>query len=183
MRVACRCRAVKVPETILRRIFVAEDGCHLWLGGTSDKGYGKVTLSRKPWRVHRLMWHLVGNDLPDYAPGGLQLDHVCLNTSCCNPAHLQVVDQRENMARAAALRTHCAKGHELSDDNTRTHRGYRECRICVEAALHPRIRPTTCPRGHSYDGDNLYTRPNGQRICRKCARRANREWRKRQRGN
>jgi hypothetical protein len=183
VRVACRCRAVNVPETILRRIFVMEDGCHYWLGGTSPKGYGKVTLNRKPWRVHRLMWFLIGKDLPDYAPGGLQMDHLCLNTSCCNPAHLQLVDQSTNMKRAADQRTHCAKGHELTDDNTRTHRGYRECKICVAASLHPRTRPTACPSGHSYSGENLYIRPDGQQVCRECARRANREWRERQKGN
>ena len=179
---ACRCRAVIVPETILSRIFVTEDGCHYWLGRTSPKGYGMVTLNRKQWRMHRLMWFLAGNDLPDYAPGGLQMDHLCLNTSCCNPAHLELVDQSTNMKRAADQRTHCAKGHELTDDNTRTHRGYRECKICIEEALHPRALVTHCKHGHPYDEHNTYTKPNGSRNCRECKRRLQREWLKRQKG-
>ena len=180
---ACRCRAVKVPETILRRIFVMEDGCHYWLGRTSPKGYGMVTLNRKQWRMHRLMWFLIGKELPDYAPGGLQMDHLCLNTSCCNPAHLELVNQSTNMRRAADQRTHCAKGHELTDDNTRTNRGYRECKICIANGLHPRVRATHCPRGHAYEGHNAMITSQGHRVCRTCAYRRTFDWKKRQKGN
>lgn len=27
-----------------------------------------------------------------------------------------------------------------------------------------------CPHGHPYDGDNLYRRPNGHRVCRCCSK-------------
>lgn len=27
-----------------------------------------------------------------------------------------------------------------------------------------------CPHGHPYDGDNLYQKPNGHRVCRCCQR-------------
>jgi hypothetical protein len=34
---------------------------------------------------------------------------------------------------------------------------------------------THCPRGHPYEGANLYTTPKGHRRCRQCAR----DWRRR----
>ena len=120
-----------LPETILSRIFVMEDGCHYWLGWKNTKGYGGVTLHGKKWKVHRLIWCVVGNDLPDYEPGGLQIDHLCRNTSCCNPAHLQVVDQPTNMKRAVDQRTHCKAGHPWNEHNTYTYPdGGRMCREC-----------------------------------------------------
>lgn len=40
---------------------------------------------------------------------------------------------------------------------------------------------THCPQGHPYAGDNLYTAPSGNRLCRKCQRRHQRAFRKRAR--
>ena len=37
-------------------------------------------------------------------------------------------------------------------------------------------RRTHCSKGHPYDGDNLYNRPDGARICRDCARAASLAW-------
>lgn len=34
---------------------------------------------------------------------------------------------------------------------------------------------TQCPRGHAYDEENTYVRPNGQRKCRACNREKERE--------
>lgn len=36
------------------------------------------------------------------------------------------------------------------------------------AARH--AKKTHCPKGHAYSGSNLYTRPDGARICRACTR-------------
>lgn len=32
------------------------------------------------------------------------------------------------------------------------------------------IRKTHCPKGHAYDGENTYIRPNGHRKCQECHR-------------
>lgn len=37
-------------------------------------------------------------------------------------------------------------------------------------------RKTQCPKGHPYDDSNTYVDPKGSRICRECARQANRDW-------
>jgi hypothetical protein len=41
---------------------------------------------------------------------------------------------------------------------------------------------THCPRGHPYDAENTYTKPNGWRRCRKCARAEGRARRNRMAG-
>ena len=39
-------------------------------------------------------------------------------------------------------------------------------------------RKTHCPQGHPYSGDNLSTRPNGDRRCRACHRDQQRAYRR-----
>jgi hypothetical protein len=38
------------------------------------------------------------------------------------------------------------------------------------------VRKTHCPQGHPYDEGNTYINPQGQRNCRACARKRNRDW-------
>lgn len=69
-------------------------------------------------------------------PGGLTIDHLCRNRACINPAHMEPVTNAENTRRAAALRTHCIKGHPLEGDNVRIQvrkNGWRS-RVCVSCA-------------------------------------------------
>lgn len=117
----------------------AEDGCWTWLGST-DKGYGLLGLKiGGTWRTvkaHRFSYELNVGPIPK----GLQLDHLCRNRACVNPAHLEPVDNRTNSLRGQspvalnARATHCPKGHEYTPDNTivkATRCGLgRECRQC-----------------------------------------------------
>lgn len=103
------------------------------------KGYGSAHLPR-PERghvlVHRFVYELLRAPIPD----GLELDHLCRNHPCVNPAHLEPVTHRENMMRGEtfgavnAAKTHCDNGHEFNTANTRlVRRGRsirRECRPC-----------------------------------------------------
>jgi HNH endonuclease len=74
-------------------------------------------------------------------PDGLQLDHLCRNRPCCNPAHLEPVTQDENMKRGdiptmIAHRTKvCVKGlHRLEGSNIRQSGRWIRCRACYDAA-------------------------------------------------
>jgi hypothetical protein len=65
----------------------------------------------------------------------MTIDHLCRNTSCVRPDHLEVVTREENALRGSrnAAKTHCDRGHEFTPENTyvppsRDHRACRECR-------------------------------------------------------
>lgn len=111
----------------------AATGCWVWSGAVSDKGkwvYGIVAHHGKLHMAHRVMYERkVG-----VIPVGLELDHLCRNTRCINPSHLEPVTHRENIARSVnfqASKTECVKGHPLSGENLYVKpNGNRECRIC-----------------------------------------------------
>lgn len=64
-------------------------------------------------------------------PEGLEIDHLCRNRGCMNPAHMQAVTPQDHMRRH--WKTHCKRGHPLSGDNLRIIvRGKRMMRICRE---------------------------------------------------
>jgi hypothetical protein len=131
-------------ERLLARLRVEpETGC--WHSGYApvNKGYIQIVYVENGKRArvmgHRLTYeHFVGP-----IPEGLTLDHLCRNTSCVNPYHLEPVTNRENglrgNSRAAmnARKTHCINGHPLSGDNLVVRESEprrRRCRICERAA-------------------------------------------------
>ena len=83
-------------------------------------------------------------------PKGLVIDHLCRNPCCVNPEHLECVTMAENTRRGA-----------LHDVIREKHR-----------------MQTHCMRGHPLDGDNLSTKRNGHRGCKKCQKMKAKEWKK-----
>jgi hypothetical protein len=74
--------------------------CWIWLGKRDREGYGEIRIAvdgRKfHARAHRVSYeHHVGP-----IPAELEIDHLCGNTGCINPAHLEPVTHAENMRRA-----------------------------------------------------------------------------------
>jgi hypothetical protein len=110
--------------------------CWEWTRWNTSKGYGKIGLDGKIYRVHRLALQVVNGPILD----GLVVDHLCRNPRCFNPKHLEAVTQKVNARRGNAglvqkSRTHCPKGHEYNEQNTRYNydrRGWilRDCRVC-----------------------------------------------------
>jgi hypothetical protein len=108
--------------------------CWLWLGAVTQQGYGRISVgNRRCVMAYRFAFeHAVGP-----IPNGLDLDHLCRNGYCVNPAHLEPVTHRENMLRGDTFAarqsrvTHCPRGHAYDSINTRTRRGKRECRTCA----------------------------------------------------
>lgn len=70
--------------------------CWEWLGHRDRNGYGCFSQTRAlRWRAHRLSYQLLVGPIPN----GLVIDHLCRNTGCVNPDHLEPVTQLENVRR------------------------------------------------------------------------------------
>lgn len=113
-------------EITFDHILLVPTPCMVWTGALDRDGYGKVSIKDADgvWRtkrVHRYVFELVVGPIP----AGLELDHVCRHRACFNPEHLDPVPGPENTRRgcgrgARSRDTHCARGHEFTDENTAT---------------------------------------------------------------
>lgn len=123
-----------VPEKLLNYSRQAPTGCIEWTRQRDKDGYGIVRVGLKTCKAHRVAYEL----LIDEIPCGMQLDHLCRNTACINPAHLEPVKSRENTLRGVgpsaknAAKLKCLHGHDLTPDNTYRppNVNQRHCRIC-----------------------------------------------------
>jgi len=111
-------------------------GCWLWNGSMTNNGYGLASVGGSPGKArnivaHRAVWFIMRGDVPD----GLVLDHLCRNRGCVNPDHLEIVTQKENVARGVGAPKITADGR---------------CGRCGSDRIKPRLRNGkqmcwTCP--------------------------------------
>lgn len=111
------------------------EGCWPWLGAVSGTGYGSFSVRLAPGRRRSVVAHrLVYEVLVGPVPPELEIDHLCRNRSCVNPAHLEPVTASENQIRAKR-KDRCKHGHLMTEENAIWLRGrggrlFRNCRIC-----------------------------------------------------
>ena len=112
-------------------------GCWPGLAGCVQNKYGTAYIEGKNRRIHKVLWEQENGPVPL----GLELDHLCRNTFCVNPRHLEAVTHQINAARGATgertgemakAKTHCPQGHPYDESNTylRPNRGGRACKTC-----------------------------------------------------
>lgn len=73
--------------------------CWEWTGYKTKDGYGLLGAGGRGagnLYAHRLAWERWRGVIPD----GYEVDHLCFNTSCINPDHLEAVTPQENKSRA-----------------------------------------------------------------------------------
>lgn len=135
-----------LPARMAAKVRVTEQGCWEWTAALQSSGYGCTGIgNRRVGLAHRVAYELLVGPIP----AGLQIDHLCRNKRCVNPAHLEPVTASENQRRARSLITHCPKGHEYTPENTViVHGRQRNCRECTRAykrAWDRRRRTTSTP--------------------------------------
>lgn len=123
-----------ITENVITRFYNKvdkTDTCWNWTGAkTANRpkramsdakpGYGYINISNRPFYTHRLAMLIKQG----YLTEGLVVDHMCNNTLCVNPDHLQEIDNLSNVKRsplsthngARYYKTHCKYGHERTED-------------------------------------------------------------------
>ena len=89
-----------MEERIARLTEVDDNGCWLWLGHLDRRGYGRLEVNGTYMNAHRGVYTVFVGPIPD----GLHLDHLCRNTTCVNPMHMEPVTNAENQRRALIAR-------------------------------------------------------------------------------
>lgn len=89
-----RCARMTYHHDFWERVSLGDkDECWLWLGATTEAGYGTLTINHKPLGAHRMSWILMNGEIPK----GMNVCHKCDIPPCVNPNHLFLGTHQENM--------------------------------------------------------------------------------------
>ena len=89
--------------------------CWPWTGPKTRKGYGilKMMVHGEPlYLAHRAAW-AIENGRPTQ---GLHVLHSCDNPACCNPAHLSIGTNADNVKDAVSKGRQSGRFHKIPDD-------------------------------------------------------------------
>lgn len=135
-------------ERFLAKV-IKTDACWFWTGSNNGAGYGEIRVRNRKVYAHRWAYeHIGGRSIPE----GHQLDHLCRNAACVNPAHLEAVLPAINVQRGLA------------------------------AGPHPERRRDVCTNGHPFDANEYKRPDGKGRNCRLCVRDRAREYMRRKTG-
>lgn len=82
-------------KRILEKIEKNENGCWIF-NSTNHLGYGRFWFNKREQVAHRVTWQIFKGEIPL----GLLVLHKCDNPSCCNPEHMFLGTQKDNIQDA-----------------------------------------------------------------------------------
>lgn len=144
--------AEKYRSNLLRRFWAKVDksgplhpydptlgNCWMWVGACNQNGVGLFRVGPATVGAPRLALEI---KLDGSLHRSLLALHSCDRPPCVNPSHLRAGTHKENVedciqrgrfkggAETYSRRTHCVRGHEFSEENTRWNGNVRTCRAC-----------------------------------------------------
>lgn len=78
------------------RVDVREGVCWLWTGPPHSKGWGQISINRRPVKTHVYSWEIHRGGVPS----NRLLKHTCNNRLCVNPDHLDLCDRLDLSLRS-----------------------------------------------------------------------------------
>ncbi len=96
-------RPANTPDVLWSKVDVrGRDECWPWTGWIGSGGYGRTQINGRAYYAHRVIFNLrypnkISLEAPSDRSGHGFLMHSCDNPPCCNPRHLRVSTQKENM--------------------------------------------------------------------------------------
>jgi len=85
-------------------------GCWNWTASLNTSGYGQIGSGGqfgRPHLAHRVAYELEVGPIPE----GMQVDHLCFNRICVNPAHLRLVTNKQNNEHMAGVQSNNSSGY------------------------------------------------------------------------
>lgn len=86
-------------EKRIKNSYWVDPETNCWIGKTEllNNGYHRICIYKKERvMLHRLMYEKYKGKIPFM----MEVDHLCKNKRCCNPAHLELVTRIENTLRS-----------------------------------------------------------------------------------
>ena len=130
------------------------------------EGYGQYKYGGQQYKAHRVAYELFVGPIPD----DHQIDHLCRNTPCVRPDHLDPVLPIENTRRGRNANREmlaCMRGHEYRQGSFYVNKGRRYCLACARIRKGAvRHRKSVEPDYFVPDKEIVVTRADGQQETR-----------------
>ncbi|AGT12518.1 HNH endonuclease [Mycobacterium phage Tripl3t] len=88
------------------KVLKTDDGCWTWTGWKNDSGYGRLRHEGRSYRAHRVSYEMHKGPIPDKH----DIDHMCFNRLCVNPAHLRACTRKQNLENLSSARASSRTG-------------------------------------------------------------------------